>query len=106
MDQGRHRGAHQHIRRHRQLLRGAQGWRHPVQAGQRPAARLHQEDQREQNGLQVHGEHLGLPRVRQELRCPHPGDLPERRPVGAPESELGGYLPAVAGSQGELITPA
>jgi len=24
--------------------------------------------------------------------------------VGAPESELGGYLPAVAGSQGKLIT--
>jgi len=49
-----------------------------VQTGQCPAARIHQEGQREQDGLQVHGEHLGLPRVRQELRSAHPGDLPER----------------------------
>lgn len=32
-------------------------------------------------------------------------DLPERRPVGAPEPQLGHHLPAVVGPQGEQLWP-
>lgn len=60
MDQGRDWRAHQHIRRHGQLLRGPEGRRHAVQVGQRHAAGNCQESQREQDGLQVYGKYLSF----------------------------------------------
>lgn len=57
MDQGDHRGTDQHIRRHRQLFRSAQGRRPAVQADQLHQTRFNQKSQRQQNGIQMHGKH-------------------------------------------------
>lgn len=72
-----------------------------MQVGQCLAAWLHQEGEREQNGIQVHGEYIGLPRVRQELWCAHAGDIPKCRSLGASESQLCRHLLAIVGSQGK-----
>lgn len=106
MDQGGHRGADQHERRDGQLLRGAQGRRSAVQPVERDRDRLGQEDQHEQDGVQVHGEHLGVPGVREEVWRAAAGNLPDGGPVGAPEPQLGGDLPAVARSQGRQVRQA
>lgn len=72
-----------------------------MQVGEHDRAGPHQESQRDQNGLQVHGEHLGVLGGCQVIRRARAGDLPERRLVGATEPELGGDLPSVVGQKGE-----
>lgn len=98
-----HRPARGRVRRHGQLLRGAEGRHAALQTSKQHPTEHGEEDKRIQDGVQMYGEHQRFPGGCEAAGSAGAGDLPDRGPVGATEPQLRGHLPAESGKEGEKL---